>query len=224
MSRRPKKSVTAAGIAAVTVALIAGTLVGCGQMATAPPSDESALSARDVPSFDESVLVSPVDEEQGPTPPQTTPDVVIDVTEVLAPFTPGDRSGDELIVRTTDLEGTTGGMLSNGRWRIDVPANAVAGTARIVLATPSAKSWGCELTILPSDKNQFDVPVQLTVNCHSIPPHRLASYAILWYNPATKGWEPVAGSQVNLKRKTVSAPLSHFSIYAVGPNDGRGGW
>lgn len=42
--------------------------------------------------------------------------------------------------------------------------------------------------------------------------------------PATKAWGPVEGSTVDLAKRTVSAPLQHFSAYAVGPKGGKAGW
>jgi hypothetical protein len=47
---------------------------------------------------------------------------------------------------------------------------------------------------------------------------------IYWFDPATRRWVQVQGSQVDLVAKTVSAPLTHFSRYSVGPAGGKAGW
>ncbi len=130
-----------------------------------------------------------------------------------------------LVYKVLDIVGSIGGSLTNGRWRVDVPPGAIDGNARISLGVVSSLSPSCQLEISPADKNHFNTPVRLTVNCSSVPTDILRTYAIFWYDPATSTWTPVAGSTVDLTKKTVSAPLQHFSAYAVGPSiGGKAGW
>jgi hypothetical protein len=129
-----------------------------------------------------------------------------------------------LIVRTLNLVGSLGGTLTNGRWKVVIPAGAVDGSAQVGLGVLTSISPSCQLEIYPADKNRFKVPVTLTIDCRSVPLSELKTYTIFWYNPTTRIWEPVAGSKVDLVNKTVSAPLSHFSKYAAGPVGGKAGW
>jgi hypothetical protein len=127
----------------------------------------------------------------------------------------------KLIYKVLDIVGSLGGSLTNGRWRVDVPAGAFDGTARVSIGVLTNTSPSCQLDISPADKNHFQKPVRLTVDCSSVPTDVLRNYTILWFNPTTNTWTPVAGSTVDLTRKTVSAPLEHFSSYAVG---NKAGW
>jgi len=131
---------------------------------------------------------------------------------------------DHLLWKVLRIIGSLGGSLSNGRWRVDVPPNAVSGTATITLGVANATSPSCQLGITPDSSNHFAVPVKLTVNCSSVSADQLQKYAIFWYDPSTGIWTPVPNSTVDLQAKTVSAPLQHFSKYAVGSTDGRAGW
>jgi hypothetical protein len=130
----------------------------------------------------------------------------------------------KLVFRVLDVVGSLGGSLSNGRWTVNVPAGAFDGTATVRLGVQSLLSPTCQLEISPADKNHFTVPVQLTASCPGVSSDVLRNYVILWYNPDTAAWTPVAGSTVDLVNHTVSAPLQHFSNYAVGPADGKAGW
>ena len=130
----------------------------------------------------------------------------------------------KLVFRVLNIVGSVGGSLSNGRWRVDVPAGAFDGTASVGVGVASSTSASCELQITPADKNQFKTPVRLTVDCSSVSPTLLKTYVISWFNPTTRTWVPVQGSTVDLTNKTVSAPLQHFSTYSVGPAGGKAGW
>ena len=129
-----------------------------------------------------------------------------------------------LVFKTLNIVGSLGGWLTNGRWRIDVPAGAIDGTATVGVGVASSTSQSCQLEITPADKNHFLKPVMLTVDCSSVPSDQLKTYVIYWFNPATSTWVAVSGSTVDLTRKTVSAPLQHFSGYSVGPSGGKAGW
>lgn len=129
-----------------------------------------------------------------------------------------------LITKTVDIVGSIGGSVTNGRWNVVVPPDAVSGTASISIEVPNLTSPACQLEITPATSNHFAVPVELTVDCRLVPVEKLKTFSIFWYDPATSKWIPVASSTVDLQNKTVSAPLEHFSKYAVGPLDGRASW
>ena len=128
-----------------------------------------------------------------------------------------------LIVRTLDLVGSLGGSLANGRWRVVIPPGAVDGDVSIALGVPALTSSQCQLEIRPLDKNYFQVPVTLTIDCSTVPIDQLSTWIIYWYDPSTGQWVPVSGSRVDLTMRTVSAPLLHFSKYAAGPQT-KAGW
>jgi hypothetical protein len=129
-----------------------------------------------------------------------------------------------LVVKVLNVVGSIGGTLTNARWKVVIPPNAIDGTASVALGVASATSPDCQLEITPATKNHFSVPVTLTVDCRSVASDQLRNYVIYWYDPGTRKWVQVSGSRADLVAKTVSAPLSHFSQYAVGPAGGRSGW
>ena len=179
----------------IALALAVGLVVGCGQMPTAPTvTAQTAASSAQQGAQSDGLIGSLVG-------------------GLL-----------NLIVRVLHIVGSIGGSLSNGRWQVDIPAGAVNGDGTVTLATASSSSPDCQLGITPSTLNGFSKPVTLTANCSGVSSTVLSTYVIYWYNPNTKVWEEVAGSKVDLARKVVTAPLMHFSQYAVGPSGGRAGW
>jgi hypothetical protein len=195
----------------IAAVLVGGILIaasfGCGQAPTAPPSASvsgsgSGLSASPGAAGQSSGLISTVGSTLG--------GVVGGVVN--------------LVVRTLDIVGSIGGSLTNGLWRVDVPAGAIDGNATIGISVAGPRSSECDLSITPADKNHFSTPVTLTFDCSGVPADQLANYVVFWFNPSTNQWEPVAGSTVDLGRKTVSAPLHHFSRYEAAPADGKAGW
>jgi hypothetical protein len=189
-------------------------LAGCGPMPNAPVLDDSAarVQANGVGTQAMVVPIDPADTPGGPTvtpPPSALP----------AAF-----GGSALIEQTQTLSDNLGGTVRNGRWQVVVPRGAVTATASFSIATPTVRSGVCDLGIAPAELNHFTVPVTLVADCHNVAPKRLASWFISWFDPATGTWVRVPGSVVDLKKKTVSAPLAHFSIYCVGPEAGKSGW
>lgn len=129
-----------------------------------------------------------------------------------------------LLVKTMNLVGGVGGSLTQGRWKVTIPAGAVDGNATVGMGVQSLTSSECSLEILPLTKNRFSKPVTLTIDCRDVALSQLQTYTIYWFNPTTAKWEEVRGSKVDLGKKTVSAPLLHFSRYAAGPRGGKAGW
>jgi len=173
--------------------LAAFTLVGCSELPTAPRSEEAAQAST-----------------SNPLPASATASISSIVDDVTG-----------LIVKTVELVGSVGASVTGGRWTVVLPPSAVDGNGSVTLATPSATSSICQLEITPADKNHFNVPATLRVDCRGVPIYRLARYVILWHDPSTGAWVPVKGSGVDLAAGTVSAPLQHFSQYKV---DTKAGW
>jgi hypothetical protein len=171
------------------VALALAFLVGCGQAPNAPIVSQQAAAVQVHQTAETNSLIGGLVSVVG--------DVV------------------NLVVRVLNLVGSLGGSLTNGRWRVDVPAGAVDGDATVTLGVPTTTSDNCQLEILPTTKNHFATPARLTVTCPGVPSSALSNYTIFWLDPATRKWVPVE-STVDLNAKTVSAPLQHFSTYCVG--------
>jgi hypothetical protein len=221
-------------ILVVAVAFTTGLLAGCSSMTTSPLQDASsrtelapgasmqgAGAARlpdDAPPRDTGG--SPV---LPPAPVAPPPGAAPDATIVLARFSPGGVPVSHLNERAADVAANKKGGLSNGRWSLNVPAGAIPEDATVTLGIPSSKSTGCELTIDPGQLDPASATMTLTADCHGISPQKLAGYAMYRYEPDTQSWTQVAGSQVDTKRKSVSAPVTRFGIYAVGM-PGKSGW
>ncbi|MGH7724228.1 MAG: hypothetical protein ACREOU_02240 [Candidatus Eiseniibacteriota bacterium] len=224
MSRHPKNVFQSPVATAAAIVLFAGSLAGCGSMTSAPLAPESAATAVAVSTHGVGGSILPVDDPTIGKAPVIVPDVVIDLPDELDPVDSGGGRGGSPVVRGTQVDGATGGSLTSGRWTVSIPANAFSGTAQVQVSSPSPRSWRCQLSFSPGDKNNFAEPVMLTVDCHNIPPPRMRDYMILYFNPTTSAWEPIVGSTVNVRNKTVSAPLYHFSnTYALGTVDGPAG-
>lgn len=193
------------------VGFLAGFVVGCGQMTMSPVSDEVA---------------SPGAIDTGTNPGNPGGDVGTETGQSggVGSLTSILRSLAGLVVRVIYVVGNAGGMVTNGRWHVDVPAGAIDGTATVGIGVPSRTSPDCKLEIAPLSKNHFAVPVMLTADCRSVPSSQLANYVIYWFDPVSRTWVPVAESKVDIGKKTVSAPLQHFSQYSVGPAGGKAGW
>jgi hypothetical protein len=201
--------------AAMTAALL--FFAGCGDMPSAPMLDDSSARVNAngaAPQAQTMPIDAPVDPSSGGSGGTVTPPPVI----------PGSSGSTALVEQGSDLLPALGGSVRNGRWKITVPKNAVAETAHFSVATAATKSATCELGIVPAEMNHFDVPVTLVADCRGVNKKQLATWAIWWWNPDANTWARVPGSVVDTKRKTVSAPLSHFSTYAVGPEEGKSGW
>lgn len=179
--------------------LVAVTIFGCGKLPTAPTITAQSQVAPTV---------------SRTAQPEGLLSGVIGVVNGLV----------RLVVRTLNLVGNLGGLLSNGRWTIAVPAGAVDGNATIALGVENSTSSGCKLEIWPSELNHFAAPATLTVDCRDVASDQLANYVIYWFDPSTKQWVELSGSKVNLANKTVSVGILHFSEYSVGPRGGKAGW
>ena len=193
-------------LAATATALL--LFAGCGAMTSAPVLDDSVRIDANDTAPQSSAL--PID-----TPAETGPGGGGTETSPTFPDTFDGTS------QSSELTSSLGGMLRNGRWKLVVPSGAFQGSALVSISTPHAKAWECGLRIFPQEKNQFEVPVLLVADCHTVTPRQLAHWAIFSFDANTQTWVRVPDSVVDLRKKTVTAPLFSFSTaYKVGPNRG----
>jgi hypothetical protein len=130
----------------------------------------------------------------------------------------------KLVFQIVKIPFGQGGSVSNGRWRLDVPAGAIAGDATVGIGVQSQSAMSCQLEILPAELNHFATPVTVTATCKDIDRDKLRGYVVWWFDPMQNKWVVLESSKVDLVNGTVSAPLPHCSAYAVGPRDGKAGW
>jgi len=130
----------------------------------------------------------------------------------------------KLVYQVVTIPFGQSGSVTNGRWRLDVPAGAIAGDATVSIGVQSPSSFSCQLTVLPLELNHFATPVTVTANCRDIEREKLKDWVVWWFDPMQGKWVILQNSKVNLDKGTVSAPLPHCSAYAAGPRDGKAGW
>jgi len=179
----------------LALALAVATAFGCGRMPTAPAAADPAVSTSS----------QRVAQSDG---------LIGDVVGGLL----------KLVFRVLNVVGSIGGTLTNGRWTVNIPPDAIGGNATVSLGTASSTSTGCQLEIQPLSLNHFSRPVMLVADCRDVPDYKLRTYVMYWFNPSTGQWVQVSGSTVNMTSRTVTAPLQHFSAYSVGPAGGKAGW
>lgn len=117
-----------------------------------------------------------------------------------------------------EIDGAKGGKLNCGRYSLTVPAGAFSGVATITMTLADSTVMLCDLQITPAELNDFQVPVQLSLETHELSVD-LSTIGIYWYDPAQLAWvNMLAGSDPT--SGTLTANLSHFSKYAAG----KAGW
>jgi len=116
---------------------------------------------------------------------------------------------------TKVIDGTLGGTIERGPFRVDVPANSVEGDVQFKVEIPDDGTIQVHLT--PHGMT-FDKPVVLTVDL------RIASglgenVALFWWNQKQERWDNIGGT-FDPDTKQLVTNLDHFSTYAPG----RAGW
>ena len=154
----------------------------------------------------------------GPT--QTSPPAVM-TGDLIA-----NRLGDDFapkapvvsLVTSRIINGSLGGVLSIGRWKVVVPQGAFVGVGTITITVPDTSLDRCDLSISPPSLNHFDEAVDLRFKCATMTEAKQRN--MQWWNPSTGSWVLIE-SWPNDDDMTRCAPLQHFSQYASG---GKAGW
>jgi hypothetical protein len=214
---------------------MACALSGCGTMTTAPLS--SALAATDAApssarlSSGNATAAStptrmpddPGSGDGGDTTTTTGTQAASSVaTGVLTSFTAGRSAGRTVSSNGADVT-SAGGTLTNGRWTLTVPANAVPAGAHFTLSVPGTRGAACQVQVTPANA-VITAPLTLSVDCRGVAANRTGSLVILGYDPTTTQWTPVAGSASDTRKHKISASIPGAGIYGAGYPDGRAGW
>ena len=117
------------------------------------------------------------------------------------------------------VSGLLGATLRSGPWTVVIPAGAFNGTTRVSMHSVPVRALAVSLDLADPTLNHFNKPVLLT--WHSANPAGALNKTIYWWSPQDMRWEEVPGTTANPVTGDVTAPLEHFSIYAVG---GKAGW
>jgi hypothetical protein len=214
--RRTKKTIALLLLAAIAVI----PAIGCMDLTTAPltPRGE-AQSATTTPSTTAQSTTTTVHVVNGR--PVENSGLIGGLIGLVGDVVTGTVN---LITDTIGIDGSVGGTLTNGRWTVAVPPDAVTGEVSVSVTVTSLTSNRVDLSITPGSQNHFDKPVILTVDCSTMQQGQLRNLAIYWLDPSVGTWVQVDGSTVDMTHRTVSAPLQHFSTYCTGPAGGKVGW
>jgi len=234
MKHRPKKVVSALALGAAAVWIV----TGCISSPTAPTESPTSQTRNAGAAHDGGSGGGSDDggsqsgsQTSGSTTSGTGTDDMRPRGETFTPSSDGSRTllGSildplvKLVFRVVQIPLGQSGSITNGRWRLDVPAGAIAGSATVGIGVQTPTAFSCRLDILPMTLNHFATPVTVTANCRDIDKDKLKDWTIWWFDPAQNQWVRIP-SNVDLTNGTVSAQLPHCSYYAAGPSGGKAGW
>jgi len=131
--------------------------------------------------------------------------------------------GSSSTTKKSVVVGLLGGVISVGDFTLVIPPLALIQTATVTVSQPDLAHPVVSLSISPASANHFLLPVLLVGNAKHLGSSLISLATISYYNPATAQWEDVPGVSLSLLNLTVTAPLSHFSIYRISLG-GKAGW
>lgn len=187
-----------------SVGFLAGVTVGCSENPTAPG------------------LTTP--SQPNPDPPPNEPNFVQSPGESTQMFIPIANEFDpETGTGTSEIDGSKGGTLSVGRFKLIVPAGAFDSLATVSLSVPDPEVLICDLHISPASANNFRVPITLKVDCVGlVEEEALNDLYILWLDEEKGKWKKEGATVPDPATFSVHSDLDHFSTYGL--VEGRSGW
>jgi hypothetical protein len=121
---------------------------------------------------------------------------------------------DPTVGTVTAVIDQNGGSLSIGGTRLDVPAGAVSAPTTFTVNKPNGElAFDFSATRnTPNDIGSagFPVPLKLTIDYSKIP-NNMEAPAVIWIKP--DGRAEALQTQVDAENKTMTAEVTHFSIY-----------
>lgn len=156
------------------------------------------------------------------------------LTSTASPFTglartplakPTGADVDSTITDTTKVDPTAGGTLSAGDdevgdSEVDFPDGAVDASENVSMVKMKVNRLGMVSAELGPHGLRFKRQVWFTLSYRGADLTGVdeGKLGIFYYNDDTGVWEPIVGSIVDKVHQRVSAPLWHFSKYAIGSN------
>ncbi len=194
----------------LTALALAGAL-GCSTLPTAPRLTNRAASPQAAASGAASLALP------APLPTLTLPPGV-------APSMDTTATASDSLESIKLITGDYGGEVKAGRFDVAMPAGCFLGSAVVSVRVDGSDAMKCELGITPASANGFAKPALLRADCSDV--QHVERMGIVWLNEATGAWEEVEGSTTDPATGIVSAPLLHFSHYAVAEviRESKAGW
>lgn len=187
-------------------------LAGCSELPTAPVTNLNAQPA----SLHGPAAASSIHGQLGhdPVPPNPDGDPVVAPagSPAQSPAQPTQATA------TAVIRGQFGGSVRAGAFKVVVPPGAWTGNGIVTVNQPDMTVPAAVLSVTPSTKNRFKVPVLLVVDASSLTDAQLASAQILVLNPATGAYSPVPGTQVSTAERNLQAPVSALGSYKLASN------
>ncbi len=116
------------------------------------------------------------------------------------------------------LDGSKGGTVRAGRFRVALPPGAFSGFATVTVSVADTTVMICDLSISPQSANKFAYPA-LLITDYSGTTVDVSTVTTYWYDPTQLLWVSLSGRS-NVSGTTVVTSLDHFSTYA----SGKAGW
>jgi len=115
------------------------------------------------------------------------------------------------------INGSIGGTVTCGRFRVRIPAGAFSGKGTVTMTVADTAVAQVDLTISPSNLNNFKVPVALSYNTTGL--GLTYPVVIYWYDSQRRLWVGL-NTNVDAVTSLPTVSLTHFSKYGAG----KAGW
>ena len=187
-------------------------LAGCSELPTAPVTNLNAQPT----SLQGPAVASSNHPQLGRDPLPPDPDVNPDQVPAGSPAQP--PAPPTQATATAVIRGQFGGCVRAGAFKVVVPPGAWTGNGIVTVRQPDVTVPAAVLTITPSTKNRFKVPVLVIVDASSLTDAQLASAQLLVLDPKSGTYSPAPGSQVSAAQHNVQAPVSALGSYKLASN------
>ncbi len=127
---------------------------------------------------------------------------------------PPPSSHEEPTVVSQVIDGSLGGVITNGRYLLRISPGAFAGVRTIEVVDPHAEDLRC---LLYPEGLHFDAPVRLAIDLSGTDAD-VPGMTVEWWDPVGEAWMDMGGEYV-APEHAVDCPLQHFSAYRP-----RAGW
>ena len=164
---------------------------------------------------------------QATAPLILVPDAYRDPTFLAVPPSASARIGESghgaPLTGSKVIDGDNGGYLRVGRFRIDIPAGAFAGSATFTIDVPDRDRLVA--TVSAPGVDAFAAPVLLTVDCLDAKGEELDRVGVLGQVDARDVWLLLPNSSVDVPGELAQADLKRPSTFGVASLvQGKAGW